>query len=456
MVETTGEEEAGGIFNRFSHAQLRYWMASAHYRAPLPPLRGLSEAALAHERLLANIKKMKEQAGSAIATLDAEAKSWQERFFDLLDDDLSLPQALTTIWTLILQADLPPGAKLLLLSGFDKILGFGLGLQEEPHTNGETKPGRRPPQSKTPLVIGREGAPGGPSFKGTRRGGAEKKKIAPTGNGQHVAATGPHRIKNSRAVRSFLGENDRYDFSLSLVSRDNLAELKTPLEPLLEQSTQAGRSLEILVVDNNSGPEVTGYLETLNRGYRNFRAIFAQDIGEAAARNVAFRQARGHWLVLLDSGVIIKRGFFEALGALLKERKEPALFGLYPLEFERQATRLTGFHPVTPAGEGIQPVEALEGGLLVLRRALVDKEIGFMDERYRYPYALDLDYSHGFKSQGYGVFSLPELGNFVERARPSGKRPDCGLSLQEQEHQTRRAWEYFLRSWQLDDPTNSM
>ncbi|NWJ45924.1 MAG: glycosyltransferase [Chloroflexi bacterium] len=430
----------------FSPAELRYWLASTHYRDNMPPLRALTDSATALERLRSSISRLKAQntngglaeSGKASASVE----EWRNRFYEQIADDLNLPRALTVLWAMLLQSDLDDASRLRLLAEFDRVLGFELGLDNPAPAEPKNEPTRYPDKKAKNPVTGREGAKGTPRMSDSKNKPFQKKPQQREQQ-QKEETQGLLRLKNSRIVRSFLREEDRFDFTVCLVSRQNLPELKITLNSLLAQVINSKRTVETIVVDLNGAEETTTYLQTLNTAYRNFRALFAEDLGVAAARNIAFRQARGRWLLLLEPGLKLKGDLFDALYHRLYAMEEYALYGLAGLKLERQEGKavglsLTGAHP-----------DALEGSLLCFRRVLVEDEVGFMDEHFRHPYALEADYSYNFKDKGFGLMILPDIEPLLERTDQLGTSPHYGFSPEEEERQRRKNWELFLRSWNL-------
>ncbi|MEI7556014.1 glycosyltransferase [Candidatus Chlorohelix sp.] len=436
-----------GDLTGFSPAELRYWLASTHYRDTMPPLRALTDSANALERLQSLILRLKAQntngavaeGGKAFALIE----EWRKRFFEQIADDLNLPRALTVLWAMLLQSDLDDASRLRLLAEFDRVLGFELGLDNPASVEPKKEPTRYPEKKPKNPVTGREGAKGTPRMSDSKNKPFEKKQQHRE-EVQKEEPGGLLRLKNSRIVRSFLREEDRFDFTVCLVSRQNLPELKITLNSLLAQVINSKRKVEIIVVDLNGADETTAYLQTLNTSYRNFRALFAEDLGLAAARNIAFRQARGRWLLLLEPGLKLKGDLFDALYQRLYTMEEYALYGLAGLKLERQAGKAVGL-----CLANAQP-DALEGSFLCFRRVLVEDELGFMDEHFRHPYALEADYSYNFKDKGFGLMILPEIETLLERIQPLGTPPYYGFSPEEEERQRRKNWELFLRSWNLE------
>lgn|GEM_PF-2016276 len=432
----TVELPIGEELQNYNPGELRYWLAFAHYRTPLNDTEALPSAAAALERLQSYVLRYQTQGqtnGHAKpASEQLELEGWLTRFTEQLNDDLNLPRALTVCWTM-LQSELSPSAKLTALAEFDKILGFGLGLIPSQITE---KLGKTPTTSRE----------GGGNFPQPNRPKAQNPKVAAT---KATPDEAHPRVGNSRNIRSFLNEPDKADFTVSLVAKNNLAELRPTVESVLNFGLRSKQKIEIVAVDLASSEAATAYLETTAHNYRNFRVIYAEDLGEAAARNLAFKQGRGRWLMLLDTGLIVKGDIFAELFKIIEPNDKPALYGLYPLELVRENEKLAGYKPkLLTSNEPPTPVEALEGGLLCFRRGLVE-EVGFMDERFRYPYALDLDYSQSFHDKGYQTIALPGLARLIERTRPISERPNYGLTAEEQTHQRQKNWQHYLKSWGL-------
>ncbi len=402
---------------------------------------------------------------------NAKITDWRESFYESLCDDLNTPRAIATIW-MMLQSDLADAAKLALLTDFTSVLGLslGLGLPEkfarpasEMERPGRSRPEapvaqRRPGQfeqkrNQPPVVFGVEGRtrpqPGKP-VSGQQSG----KTPEQAGRENTLGERSPlRRINSSQDVRSYLREPDRFDFTISLIAYDNLAAIQTTVESLLKILPRTTRAVEVIVTEMNGSDKVADYLAAIAHGYANFRVVYVQqNLGEGAGRNIAFRQGRGRYLLLLDAGLRLSVDYFEELWRELarEEAAKPALFGAFPVKLVRQAAAPTGFEPVDldlKQTTDLQ-VEALEGSALVFRRELVE-EAGFMDEHFRFPYALGLDYSFSFKDKGFAVKVSPVLSRMLERPTDFA-RPIYGLSEEQQEKQRQKNWQLFLRSWQLE------
>ena len=66
---------------------------------------------------------------------------------------------------------------------------------------------------------------------------------------------------------------------------------------------------EIIVIDNASTDESAKYLNFIQSKYDNIKAVFNdKNIGFSAANNQAAKYARGKYLMILNSDVIVPTG----------------------------------------------------------------------------------------------------------------------------------------------------
>lgn len=449
-----------GDISQFTQDEIRlYLLSNAPYGSPIklgPDT--LAGARAAYGRLKDYVKRF--QAAERDQSLPnsskdaAKAATWRDEFYALLCEDLNTPRAIATIW-MMLQSDLPDSAKLALLADFAAVLGLsqGLGLPEtivRPPASQEKsgrvktenlnsrKPGQpEPKRSQAPVVYG---------FEGRNKPLPGQKK--PSREDIQDESRSIRRIMRSQDVRSYLREPDRFDFTISLVAYDDLKAVQTTVESLLKVLPRTTRAVEVIAADMNGSQAVSDYLTATAHGYANFRVVYTQqNLGEAAGRNIAFRQGRGRYLLLLDVGLRLSGDYFEDLWRELaqEDANKPALSGAFPVKLVRQGENLTGFEPA-PAESG--EVEALDGSALLFRRSLVE-EAGFMDEHFRFPYGLGLDYSFSFKDKGFTVKNSPTLSRMVERPA-NFARPVYGLPEEQQERQRQKNWQLFKRSWQLE------
>jgi Glycosyl transferase family 2 len=408
---------------------LRYYLAGYPYSQPLEiKPEALEASALALQRLKEYAHRLQTETGNPKPN-PANLNSWRKRFVENLENNLDTVRALPVIW-LMLQANLPAADKLALLTEFDHLLNLGI-IPDNPLTqryreqfNQTAKPAK---PAFDPSNLKAKPVKPANSITGVE-GGKKAQAVAET--------TGRKKIQSSRELNSHLREADRFDFTVSLIAHDNLNELKATINSLLAGLLQTKRKAEIVIVDMNSQTPTANYLETLHSTHRNLKVVWAaQNLGEAAGRNIALKQAYGKYLLALTAGTIVKGDLFEAL---LSEINPPerALYGLNPVKVAQDNyTPL----PLT-AKRPLQKDEALDGFLLCWERKLAT-EVGFMDEHFRHPYALGLDYSYNFYDKTLKVIALSRLHHVLELPQTF---PDYGFDPTKQKPKN---WGLFLRSW---------
>ncbi len=100
----------------------RMFCLSSHYRKPLVfSFENLDNTVSAYNKLISRIAKL-----SKDGEIDKEdAKAYQEKFIEALDNDLNTSLALTALYD-VLKADLNDATKRYLISDFDRVLSLGL------------------------------------------------------------------------------------------------------------------------------------------------------------------------------------------------------------------------------------------------------------------------------------------------------------------------------------------
>jgi hypothetical protein len=355
--------------------------------------------------------------------LSKDGKKWRADFYGQLLDDLNTPRALAVVWTL-LQSNLPNGEKLLLFAEFCRALGLAeaVGVKELPQPQAAPKPEAKPAPK-----------------------GKEKPANNPKNAKKPAETDGRRRFLTSKEVWSHLKDIDRFDFTISLVAKDNLLAVRKTVESLLPHLTETNPKIEVIGVEMNGSDRAADFLDETAYSNANFRAFFTRDfLGEAAGRNVALKQSRGRYVLLAEAGTIFAPDFFRKLDATL-ENLPLALYGLFPVRLTRDGTTVTGFEAQEPTSDAPTDVEALDSRLLLVPRQKVD-EVGLLDESFKLPYALGLDYSFNFRDKGLAVRALPGLSGLVTLPP---ERPTYGVPPEHQERQQQRNWKNFLQSWEL-------
>ncbi len=98
----------------------RYLLLTAHYRTEVNlTWEALAGAATAYSRLQNKLKNLGTDSGTV--NLD-----YQQKFTDLIENDLNIPSALALVWTLLADKSIPDPTKHSTILAFDKVLGLKL------------------------------------------------------------------------------------------------------------------------------------------------------------------------------------------------------------------------------------------------------------------------------------------------------------------------------------------
>jgi len=368
----------------FDPLAFRYLCATVHYRHRLNfTFESLRAAAF-------GLNRLRQEAFLAAETADGDAgegSEWERRFWEALDDDLHLPKALAVVWEL-LRSDTAPGGKARLLRRFDQVLGLDL------------VPARVELPAPLRLAVDerqrlREQADFGGADRLREQIERDGLEVRDTRNGPLVAPRlppPPERIESlhsSGDVPYRLDEPDQLEFTLILTARDDLANVRRSVESALRQAP--AEDVELIVVDNGSTDGTGDWLEEAQRRDPRLRVIRCDhNLGTGAARNVALKQARGRFVVLLDTSIEVTGDILSSLAEALVD-PEVGVVGAIGVRTED----LREFEDA-PGPE----VDAVEGYLMAFRRERV-REVGLMDEKFRFYRHLDLDYSFAFRERGY-------------------------------------------------------
>ena len=199
------------------------------------------------------------------------------------------------------------------------------------------------------------------------------------------------------------------------------------------QASLAGIAAEVIVVDNHSRDNS---VETLQPLFPNVRFIKSlRNLGFARANNIAIRQSRGEYVLLLNPDTIVAESTIaESLDFMTRHPDAGALGvkmlrddGFAAMESRRgipspmvafykmcglcarfpQSRRFghyyMGFLPWDQPGQ----IEVVSGAYCFVRRAALDK-VGMLDEDF-FMYGEDIDLSYRILKGGYKNYYLPSV-----------------------------------------------
>jgi glycosyltransferase involved in cell wall biosynthesis len=204
-------------------------------------------------------------------------------------------------------------------------------------------------------------------------------------------------ISSSWDVPSLQEEPDRYDWTVSLVAQNNWPDVQRCYNSVREHTR--GHRVQLVLVESGSTDETRSEVDRLAREDPDAVLWHADHpLGEGAARNVALRQALGSMVLILDVSVELAGDILVPLGRTLARQ-------------DIWATGPKGL--ITPDCKEFHDSDGPEVHAVALyclalpRRVL--REVGWMDERFRFYRHLDLDYSFRIRSLGGRILVTPGL-----------------------------------------------
>jgi cysteinyl-tRNA synthetase len=421
---TLSELEARG----FEPLAFRYLCTTVHYRSRMnftfASLRAAQQA-LVRLRL-----KLHEPISRTTKTARAEGERLRQRFWAVAADDLGVPRALAIAWE-VGRSNLPAAVKRELLTDFDRLLGLDLVQPVQPP---ELPAGiEEMIRDRERLRRAREHAP---ADELREKIIAQDLEVRDTRSGTIVAPVPEwaHRhaaISTSSDVESHLEEPAELDFTVGVVAREGCRELRRCLRSV---KRWLGRHrAEIIAVDNGFDDDCGHHLDDLAGREPNVRVFHADHfLGSAAGRNVCLREARGRYVLLIDTSVELTGDIFSRLRLLLDDETAGVVGRWGAVTHD-----IRSFAEAKASGD----VDAVEGYLMAFRRDIV-RETGLLDEKFRFYRHLDLDFSFAVRSRGYRALVDTELPLRRHRHVEWERTPP-----EERERLSKRNFYRFLRKW---------
>ena len=431
MAKSTGNTyEVSDLEKRgFEPLAFRYLCATASYRARLNFT--LKSLCAAQKALLRLREKLSHSDQRASKEGEKEGDRLREEFWGALADDLSLPKALAVAWR-VARSGLPGTVKRELLMDFDRVLGLDL-VTRMPSASAiptevealarERDEFRRRNAYPEADAIGERIQAMGYEARDAKRGTA----LVPIPAWARTDAA----ISSSGDVDSLLNEPDAVDFTIGIVARRGCDELERSL--MSARQWAGGISAEFVVVDNGLEDGCGGRLDELAASDERLHVFHADHfLGSAAGLNVVLKQARGRHIVTLDTSVEVKGDIFTPSRKLLEDSRV-GIAGRWGVT----SGDLRSFEEAEESGD----VDAVEGYLMAFRRDLV-KEIGLLDEKYRFYRHLDLDFSLAARTAGYRLVTDTGLPVARHEHLEWAATPE-----EERDRLSKRNFYRFLRKW---------
>ncbi len=371
----------------FDPLAFRYLCATAHYRARLNfTLDSLRASQVGLERLRAAVHGPE---GRVTKKAVAEGDVLRRDFWACAAGDLNVPAALAVAWR-VARSALPGAVKRELLLDFDRLLGLDLAVLSHAATLATDVKDKL--HRRHLLRMERSYAAADAVRSDLHEHGYEVRDSAASSTALPVPAwrRDADSIGSSRDVPSLLTDSPAVDFTVSIIASRGCAELRRCLDAAHRRL--GNTSAEIIFVDNGFDEACEQTLREAAESDPRLRTVRADHfLGSAAARNVTLKQARGRYVVCIDTSVEVTGNVFARLRALLDDRTVGVAGRWGVVTDDGRSFREAG-----ASGD----VHAVEGYLMAFRRDVL-REVGLLDEKYRFYRHLDLDFSFAVRSLGY-------------------------------------------------------
>ena len=236
--------------------------------------------------------------------------------------------------------------------------------------------------------------------------------------------------RTAHLLPSLLDETDQCTFSVIILAQNTKEQSRRCVESVLRFANT--NDLEIILVNNASCDGIEIWAEELQRQHPCLHVVQAsRTMGIAEALNVGLKRSLGRYILLLDAGVEVTGDIFTPLARTLAE-EDVSLTGPRGLRTED----MRHFEESQEA-----EVEVIDGRCMAFERRLL-RRTGFLDERYRYPFYMDVDFSFATRDQGANAVVTPHLP-LINHADTT----DQSLSDAERTRLTKRNFYRYLEKW---------
>ncbi len=236
--------------------------------------------------------------------------------------------------------------------------------------------------------------------------------------------------RTARQLPSLLDEIDQCTFSVNILAQNTSAQSRRCVESVLRFADTT--DLEVILIDNASYDGTDIWAKMLQQRDPRVHVIQAsRTMGVAEALNAGLKQSRGRYILLLDAEVEVTGDIFTPLARILAD-EEVGLTGARGFRTED----LRHFEESQEA-----EVEVVDARCMAFERQFL-KQAGFFDERYRYPYYMDIDFSFAIRNQGVRAVITPHL-SLISHADTSNQ----SLSDAECTRLIKRNFYRYLEKW---------
>ena len=344
------------------------------------------------------LRRLRRAAAAREGEVDpARAQELELAVRSAMEDDLDLPTAVAATFAFAADSAISPATRASGLLSADRLLGLALDrgpeppLGDGPWTELATRRSRlREAASFAEADRARDQLLTLRAVPEDRPGGGWLRRATALDLRRGLISS-PQEVPDGRSAP------DALEVSVSIVAGPYPGDLERCLDSLRRYSK--GHEVEYLVVDNDAGQEVSSLLSRLQEEEPRLRFFRADhQLGEAAARNLIVRAARGRAILMLDTGV---EAVGDCFGPLLDALSDPRVGAVG--RWGARSRDLREFYD----SEEVE-VDAIDGYCLAtLRRRF--SELGFLDERFRFYRMLDFNFSLALRAVGLQLRRIPDL-----------------------------------------------
>jgi cysteinyl-tRNA synthetase len=425
----------------FQSLAYRYLCLTSHYRSRM---NFTFTALVAAQKALDRLRRKSilwSRSTNGVEGDAARVEYWRSSFWEAINDDLATPKALATAWQMADDSALSGQQRLGLLLEFDQV--FGLDISEWVSEYLEV------PTPVNQLAERRVGLRSGSDYSeadGLRVEAGAKgfviedgldsdPVILPIPHGQSEAVTRLAKaVASPKVIPSRLDEPSELDVTVIV----NAVGWPDDVWRVVGDSLKHLGSLraEVIAIDNGTFDGTWEMLDAMAIANDRLRVVHTDHfLGEAPARNIGLKLARGRVIVALDTSVGLDGDLFTPVLRSLED-PEIGMIGTWGLITEN-------FKDFEEVEDGV--VDALQAYCCAFRREDLRK-VGLMDERFVFYRNLDVDFSFQFREKGFKVVASSALpvSRYVHRVWEE-------LAPDEREKKSKKNWTRFFEKYHHRD-----
>ncbi len=234
----------------------------------------------------------------------------------------------------------------------------------------------------------------------------------------------------ARQLPSLLNEADTCTFSVIILAQNSQDQVRRCIGSVLRFADTS--NIELLLIDNASMDGIDLWAEALKYQEPRLHILRTTRVmGAAEAYNMALKQSRGRYILVLDSRAELTGDIFSLLEKTL-ENTEVGITGLHGLRTDD----LRHFEECLP-----EEAEVIDSQCMAFRRNLL-KKAGLFDERYRYPHYMDIDFNFAIRDTGAKAVVTPDLPITYHADEQNEEKTDA-----ERARLAKRNFYRFLEKW---------